>query len=123
MALCGFAVAPTMNLRGTETAKAFSAPVASQLGARMTRYHVRYPGRYRQVPEDKGLELRDARAAKVEAARALADIARDAVQSDNGNDVTIDVRTKEGPVVSGRLSSPNHQREVPLQMTRRTIGH
>ncbi|WP_375775972.1 hypothetical protein ACE103_29870 [Bradyrhizobium sp. ma5] len=89
----------------------------------MTRYLFDIRDDTGRYPEDEGLELRNARAAKVEAARALADIARDAVQSDNGNDVTIDVRTKDGPVVSGRLSSPNHQREVPLQMTRRTIGH
>ena len=64
----------------------------------MTRYFFDIRVHTGTDPDDEGLELRDVRAAKVEAAHALADIARDAVQSDNGHDVTIDVRTKDGPL-------------------------
>jgi hypothetical protein len=49
-------------------------------------------------PDEEGLELKDLRAAKMEAAYALANIARDAIHSDNEHDVAIEVRTDEGPL-------------------------
>jgi hypothetical protein len=54
------------------------------------------------APDDEGMELATIEAVQEDAARALADMARDAVRKNNdgaGRQIAIDVRDDEGPVL------------------------
>ena len=54
------------------------------------------------APDEEGLELSTLQAAQEEAARSLADIARDAVRKDYdgaGHEMAIEVRDDNGPVL------------------------
>ena len=58
------------------------------------------------VTDDEGLECRDIRAVQAEAARALADMARDAVHAASDSPthhLLIDVRDDDGPVMQVRF--------------------
>jgi len=48
--------------------------------------------------DEEGMELEDQRAAEVEAAKSLGDMARDLSPFDDRHHVAIEVRTKTGPV-------------------------
>lgn len=58
--------------------------------------------------DEEGLELRDIQAVQEEAARSLADIARDEVRSANGRkqerQMTIEVRDDDGPVLQVKFT-------------------
>ncbi len=47
-------------------------------------------------PDEEGLDLEDERAARIEAAHALAGIARDAAKEEGRANVSIEVRTEAG---------------------------
>ncbi|VIO78983.1 hypothetical protein CI1B_76210 [Bradyrhizobium ivorense] len=49
-------------------------------------------------PDEEGMEFPDQKAAEVEAARTLAEIAKDAAPMDERTDVIIEVRTGAGPI-------------------------
>ena len=71
----------------------------------MTRYFfdIRDLGGF--APDEEGLELPDIEAAQEEAALTLADMARDAVRSPNGNAhlMQIEVRDRNGPVLQAKF--------------------
>ncbi|SCB51217.1 hypothetical protein GA0061098_1015107 [Bradyrhizobium shewense] len=64
------------------------------------------------VVDEEGLELADDQAAEAEAARSLADMARDKVLAAASHVLTIEVRTAKGPVATARLQweLQKHQR-------------
>ncbi|WP_347336313.1 DUF6894 family protein [Bradyrhizobium viridifuturi] len=49
-------------------------------------------------PDEEGLEFEDQRAAELEAARTLGELARDLASLDDRHDFAIEVRTEDGPV-------------------------
>ncbi|MGY4475822.1 DUF6894 family protein [Bradyrhizobium sp. USDA 3364] len=49
-------------------------------------------------PDEEGLEFPDQRAAEMEAARTLGELARDLATLHDRQDVAIEVRTEDGPV-------------------------
>ena len=64
----------------------------------MTRYYFDIRDGTGLYPDEEGLELRDQRAAAIEAARTLAALARDLANLDDLSDVAIEVRA-DGDVV------------------------
>jgi hypothetical protein len=48
-------------------------------------------------PDDEGLDLSDQRAAEVEAARSLAEMAKDLPVTEERHSMAIEVRTRDGP--------------------------
>ena len=59
------------------------------------------------APDEEGLELSSIKRAQEEAARSLADMARDAVprlQGGVAQDMAIEVRDADGPVLKARLT-------------------
>jgi len=65
------------------------------------------------APDEEGVELRTVEAVQVEAARALADMARDAIRGDPtdgaGLQMSIEVRDEAGPVMKVRFTFEVHQ--------------
>ncbi|MBP2434041.1 DUF6894 family protein [Bradyrhizobium elkanii] len=55
--------------------------------------------------DEEGLELQSVQAAQAEAAKSLADLARDAIHSTSAkpHDMTIDVRDEAGPIMQVKL--------------------
>ena len=53
-------------------------------------------------PDEEGLDLEDVRAAEVEAARSLADVAKSAIPQP-ADDLAIAVRTRNGPLFEAAI--------------------
>lgn len=56
------------------------------------------------IEDDVGLEFPDMDAVKVEAARALAELARDVIPGSLQRNLTVEVRDELGPVLKARLT-------------------
>jgi hypothetical protein len=54
--------------------------------------------------DDEGLEYPDIEAVKVEAARALAELARDVIPGSLKRELSIEVRDESGPVLIARMT-------------------
>lgn len=54
--------------------------------------------------DEEGVELPDVQAAEAEAARSLADMAKDHVLARTSHTLTIDVRDENGPIARTRLA-------------------
>jgi hypothetical protein len=71
----------------------------------MARYYFDIRDEDGTTPDDEGLELRNLQLVQDEAARSLADMARDAVRMNASNQsMAIQVRDDEGPVMNVRFS-------------------
>ena len=64
----------------------------------MTRYYFDIRDGQDLYPDDEGLELADQKAAEIEAARALGDLAKDLPPLDERQHMAIEVRTLSGPL-------------------------
>ena len=72
----------------------------------MARYYFDLLDDGNSAVDEEGLELSNLRAVQVEAAKALADMARDAVHSSDGltrRQMAIEVRDESGPVMQVRF--------------------
>lgn len=73
----------------------------------MSRYYFDMREANAIAPDEEGLELPSIEAAQVEAAQALADMARDTVPSlcsnSAGRQISIEVRDDDGPVLRAKL--------------------
>jgi hypothetical protein len=56
------------------------------------------------VEDDQGLEYSDLEAVKVEAARSLAELARDVLPGSMRRELAVEVRDDEGPVLIARMT-------------------
>ena len=71
----------------------------------MARYYFDLQDNDGITPDDEGLELRNLALVQDEAARSLADMARDAVRTNASNQrMAIQVRDDKGPVMNVRFS-------------------
>jgi hypothetical protein len=72
----------------------------------MTIYYFDFRDGSELVIDEEGIELRDVLAAQVEAGRAVADFARDAIRLEGaqGQQVIVGVRDAHGPVMQVTLS-------------------
>jgi hypothetical protein len=64
------------------------------------------------APDEEGMEFRTIEAVQEEAARALADMARDAIRArsnGSGHQMAIEVRDQAGPVMQVRFTFEVHQ--------------
>ena len=71
------------------------------------RYYFDLIDKHGATPDDEGLELSDLKHVQEEAARSLADMARDTVLSPDGQDtheMAIAVRDENGPVLQVRFT-------------------
>jgi uncharacterized protein DUF6894 len=64
----------------------------------MTRYYFDIRDGEFFYPDDEGLELTDQTAAEVEAAKSLADLAKNLAPLDERHHMAVEVRTSAGPV-------------------------
>ena len=64
----------------------------------MTRYYFDIRDGEALYPDEEGTELEDQRAAEIEAAKSLGDMARDLSPLDDRHHMAIEVRTKTGPI-------------------------
>jgi hypothetical protein len=64
----------------------------------MPRYYFDIRNGQNLYPDEEGLELADRRAAEIEAAMSLADLAKDLPPLDEFDHMAIEVRTQAGPV-------------------------
>jgi hypothetical protein len=64
----------------------------------MMRYYFDMRNGEALCADDEGMELRDQRAAEIEAANSLADMARESSPLDERRHMAIEVRTSAGPV-------------------------
>jgi hypothetical protein len=64
----------------------------------MTRYYFDIRDGEALYPDEEGTELEDQRAAEIEAAKSLGDMARDLSPLDDRHHMAIEVRTKTGPL-------------------------
>lgn len=64
----------------------------------MTRYYFDIRDGQDLYPDEEGLELTDQKAAEIEAARALGDLAKDLPPLDERKHVAIEVRALSGPL-------------------------
>lgn len=69
----------------------------------MTRYYFDIRDSTGLYPDEEGLEFRTQREAEVEAAEALAGLARDLATTDERQDVAVEVRTDTGHVFQAAL--------------------
>ncbi|TPQ30770.1 hypothetical protein C2U70_25720 [Bradyrhizobium guangdongense] len=69
----------------------------------MTRYYFDIRDGTGLYPDEEGLEFRTQREAEVEAAQALADLARDLPTADERQDVSVEVRTDTRHVFQAAL--------------------
>ena len=74
--------------------------VADEGSLRMARYYFDIREGEEFAPDDEGLDLSTPQAVQEEAARSLADMARDAIRKSSGaeNQMAIEVRDENGPV-------------------------
>ena len=56
------------------------------------------------IPDDVGIDYPDLEAVKVEAARALAELARDVIPGSLRRELAIEVRDESGPVLRARMT-------------------
>ena len=56
------------------------------------------------IPDDLGVELPDLDVVKVEAAKALAELARDVVPGSLKRELAVEVRDEAGPVLRARMT-------------------
>jgi hypothetical protein len=64
----------------------------------MTRYYFDIRDGEALYADEEGMELEDQRAAEIEAAKSLGDMARDLSPLDDRHPMAIEVRTKTGPI-------------------------
>ena len=64
----------------------------------MTRYYFDIRDGEALYPDEEGMDLEDQRAAEIEAAKSLGDMARDLSPLDDRHHMAIEVRTKTGPI-------------------------
>ncbi len=69
------------------------------MGPLMPRYFFDTSDGDRLIPDDEGIEMQDIEAAKAEAQRALADIAKDALPDGEQRTFVVSVRDEAGQVV------------------------
>jgi hypothetical protein len=69
----------------------------------MPRYFFDSSDGDRFFEDDEGLEFADLEAVKIEAARALAEIARDVIPGTLRREMAVEVRDANGPVLAVRL--------------------
>ena len=70
----------------------------------MTRYYFDIRDGDSFVADEEGLELGDVKAAEIEAAESLAEIAREVAPFEEDQSIAIEVRTADGPAFKAILS-------------------